>query len=387
MAIELSKNLKSVPENVFAPVLKLVAEESAKGKVLLNAAVGVPDSDTPELLLEELEKAIRKPENMRYGNFDGKEILLEKISEFLNRKYGVKVNPKTEIALLFGSKFGLAAIPSVLLNEGDLVFSPVPGYPDYIPAFKLAGAQIHDIELQEKDNYLVNYEKISEEDARRAKLIYLNYPSNPTGAVASKEFYEETVVWAKKNNVIVLQDHAYADFYYKEGISPSFLQVEGAKEVGIELFSFSKNFSMSGYRIGFAVGNEEIIRGLKEFNNIFNANIYGAIQDTVILGLDNYDKITGQIKKIYTERLEKITRKLDELGYEYFSPKGGIFIWLKAKDGDTGQQFFEKLLNNHNIVTMPGQVFGRGGEDYVRVSLSIKDQQIDTLLAELEKIN
>lgn len=387
MKIELSNTLKHIPENVFYPVFKLISEESSKGNQLLNAGIGVPDSDTPELLLETLEKSIRKPENMRYGAFDGKNELLEAISLWLKKTYNIDANPKDEIALVFGTKAGLASLPSILLNPNDTVLLPVPSYPDYIQGIALANAKIEEITLEEKNGYLVDYSKISDKLARKGKLIFLNYPSNPIGAVATEEFYDETVAWAKKNNVIVIQDHAYSDFYYNDGKSPSFMQTPGSKDIGVELFSFSKNFSISGLRIGFAVGNKDIIRGIRDYNTIFHANIYGAIQDTVITALNNHSELTSHIKNTYQARIEKITTKLEELGYSFFKPKGGIFIWLKVKEGFNSQSFFELLLKKYQIVTMPGHLFGTGGEDYIRLSLSLSDEQIDILIKQLEQLN
>ena len=387
MKIELSNTLKNVPENVFYPIFKLISEESSSNIPLLNAGIGVPDSDTPELLLETLEKAIRKPENMRYGAFDGKETLLNEISIWLKETYGIDADPKDEIALVFGTKSGLSSVPSVLLNKDDTVLLPVPSYPDYIQGIALAQANYEEIQLKEENNYLVDYSSIPNNLVEKGKLIFLNYPSNPIGAVATKEFYEETVSWAKENSVIVVQDHAYSDFYYNEGSSPCFISPPCAKDVGIAFFSFSKNFSISGLRIGFAVGNKEIIEGLRVYNSIFHANIYGAIQDTVVTALKNHKQLTSNIKDTFKNRIEKITNKLDELGYSYFKPEGSIFIWLKVKEGFDSQSFFELLLKQYRIVTMPGHVFGSGGENYIRVSLSLSDTQIDTLLAKLEQLN
>ena len=364
MKIELSNTLKNVPENVFYPIFKLISEESSSNIPLLNAGIGVPDSDTPELLLETLEKAIRKPENMRYGAFDGKETLLSEISIWLKETYGIDADPKDDTVLL-----------------------PVPSYPDYIQGIALAQANYEEIQLKEENNYLVDYSSIPNNLVEKGKLIFLNYPSNPIGAVATKEFYEETVSWAKENSVIVVQDHAYSDFYYNEGSSPCFISTPGANAVGIEFFYFSKNFSISGLRIGFAVGNKEIIEGLRVYNSIFHANIYGAIQDTVVTALKNHKQLTSNIKDTFKNRIEKITNKLDELGYSYFKPEGSIFIWLKVKEGFDSQSFFELLLKQYRIVTMPGHVFGSGGGNYVRVSLSLSDTQIDTLLAKLEQLN
>ena len=385
MKIELSNTIKNIPENVFYPIFKLISEESSNGNPLLNAGIGVPDSDTPELLLKELEVAIRKPENMRYGSFDGKSTLLNEISHWLKENYNIDADPKDEIALVFGTKSGLSSIPSVLLNPNDTVLLPVPSYPDYIQGIALAQAKYEEIELKQENNYLVDYSDIPEKLVKDAKLIFLNYPSNPIGAIATKEFYKETVTWAREHNIVVLQDHAYSDFYYKDGYSPAFMQTTGAKEVGIEFFS--KNFSISGLRIGFAVGNKEIIRGLKEYNTIFHANIYGAIQDTVVTALKNHNLLTGHIKETYSKRIDKITAKLDELGYSYFKPEGGIFIWLGVKNGYDSQSFFELLLKKYRIVTMPGHVFGRGGENYIRLSLSLSDKQIDILMEKLELLN
>ena len=387
MKIELSNTLKNVPENIFYPIFKLISEESSSNIPLLNAGIGVPDSDTPELLLETLEKAIRKPENMRYGAFDGKETLLNEISIWLKETYGIDADPKDEIALVFGTKSGLSSVPSVLLNKDDTVLLPVPSYPDYIQGIALAQANYEEIQLKEENNYLVDYSSIPNNLVEKGKLIFLNYPSNPIGAVATKEFYEETVSWAKENSVIVVQDHAYSDFYYNEGSSPCFISTPCAKDVGIEFFSFSKNFSISGLRIGFAVGNKEIIEGLRVYNSIFHANIYGAMQDTVVTALKNHKQLTSNIKDTFKNRIEKITNKLDELGYSYFKPEGSIFIWLKVKEGFDSQSFFELLLKQYRIVTMPGHVFGSGGENYIRVSLSLSDTQIDTLLAKLEQLN
>ncbi len=387
MKIELSNTLKNIPENVFYPIFKLISEESSSNNPLLNAGIGVPDSDTPELLLETLEQAIRKPENMRYGSFDGKSELLNEISLWLKETYGIEANPKDEIALVFGTKSGLSSIPSVLLNKDDTVLLPVPSYPDYIQGIALAQAKYEEIQLKEENNYLVDYSSIPTELSKKGKLIFLNYPSNPIGAVATKEFYKETVNWAKLNNIIVVQDHAYSDFYYEKDSSPCFISTPEAKDVGIEFFSFSKNFSISGLRIGFAVGNKEIIKGLKVYNSIFHANIYGAIQDTVITALKNHKVLTSNIKETFKNRINKITRKLDELGYSYFKPKGGIFIWLKVKEGFNSQSFFELLLKKYRIVTMPGHVFGSGGENYIRLSLSLSDKQIDTLLEKLDQLN
>ena len=324
---------------------------------------------------------------MRYGAFDGKNELLEEISHWLKKTYNIDANPKDEIALVFGTKAGLSSLPSIILNPGDTTLLPVPSYPDYIQGIALAGANIEEIILKEENSYLVDYSSISSELAEKAKLIFLNYPSNPIGAVATKEFYEETVQWAEKNNIIVIQDHAYSDFYYKDGVSPCFMQTAGAKEVGVEFFSFSKNFSISGLRIGFAVGNKEIIKALREYNTIFHANIYGAVQDTVITALRNHSELTRHIKNTYRTRIEKITRKLDELGYSFYKPEGGIFIWLKVKEGFNSQDFFELLLKKYRIVTMPGHVFGSGGNNYIRLSLSLSDNQIDTLIKKLEQLN
>lgn len=386
MTIQLSKLMNRIPKNVFEPIFKIIAQIDAGSEEVLNAGVGIPDRDTPELLLNTLEKAIRKPENMRYGSFSGKPSLLNEIAIWLKEEYHIDVNPEKEIALLFGSKSGLSSLPSVLLNPGDTVLLPVPSYPDYLQGIKLAGAEIENILLEEENDYLIDYSRISEELAQKAKLLYLNYPSNPIGAVADEEFYEQTVKWAKKNNVLILQDHAYSDFYYNEGKSPCFIKVEGAKDIGVEYFSFSKNFSLSGFRIGFAVGNETIIQGIKDYNNIFHANIYGAVQDVSLEALKNYKELTSDIKETYMIRREKLCTALERLGYKFFYPQGGIFIWLKVKEGYTSQSFFELLLHNHKIITMPGHVFGKGGEQFIRVSLSLKDDEINTLIERLSRI-
>lgn len=383
--IKFSDRLNKVEDNVFDPIFKLVAEKIRNNEKVLNAGVGIPDRDTPELILKTLEKAVYKKENMRYGDFHGKKDLLLEISNYLKKKYNVEVNPENEIALLLGTKSGLSILPEVLLNDGDVAIVPTPSFPDYVLGIQLSNGKIETVELKRENDYLLDFDEIDEEISKQAKFIFLNYPSNPTGAVANKEFFEKAVAWAKKYDVLIAHDHAYSDFYYEEGYSPSFIQAKDAKDVGIEFFSLSKNFSISGLRIGFVVGHKDVIAGFKKHHTVFHANIYGVVQDAAIEALKNADTLTSSIKSTYQNRIEKITTGLDKIGYDYYYPKGSIFIWLKVKQGYTSQQYFDLLLNKYNIVTIPGSAFGQGGEGYLRISISLNDEQIEQLLDKLEQ--
>lgn len=385
LKITYADRLNKVEDSVFDPIFKLVGEKVKRNEKILNAAVGIPDSDTAPLLLKTLEEAVYKKENMRYSDFHGKKPLLAEISKYLKEKYNVDVDPETEVALLLGTKSGISILPEVLLNDGDVALVPDPGFPDYVLGIQLANGKVEKIQLKEENGYLVDFDAIDEEISKQAKFIFLNYPSNPIGAVATPEFFEKAVAWAKKYDVLVAHDHAYSDFYYGEGISPSYLQAAGAKDVGIEFFSLSKNFSVSGLRIGFVVGHKDVIAGFKKHHTIFHANIYGAVQDLALVALQNAKELTASIRETYTNRVEKITTGLRKIGYDFYKPEGSIFIWLKVKEGYTSKQYFEILLNDHNVVTIPGTAFGEGGEGYLRISISLTEEQIDELLEKLEK--
>lgn len=233
---------------------------------------------------------------------------------------------------------------------------------------------------------MVDFDKIPKAIAQKAKIIFLNYPSNPTGAVANHQFFEKAIKWAKENDVFIIHDHAYADFYFDEGVSPCFYQNKNAKQVGIEYFSFSKNFSLSGLRIGFVIGNKEIIDAFKKYHTVFNANIYGAVQDAARVAIQNRKIITKDIKTTYSNRIKLFTTGLDKIGYQYFQPKGSIFIWVEVPENYTSKEFFEILLNEYQLVVIPGYAFGKCEKEHIRISISINEEQIKSVLNILEKI-
>jgi|GEM_PF-730323 len=346
MKIELSNTIKNIPENVFYPIFKLISEESSNGNPLLNAGIGVPDSDTPELLLKELETAIRKPENMRYGAFDGKVTLLNEISQWLKENYNIDADPKSEIALVFGTKSGLSSIPSVLLNPNDTVLLPVPSYPDYIQGIALAQAKYEEIELKQENNYLLDYSDIPEEVLRDAKLIFLNYPSNPIGAVATKEFYEQTVKWAKENNIplIRLSESEYQsvvkltqflkdelipslpdEAFYQENSKPQFVW-SGFRNRSVnisslvkEQYSIKEVAELMGYSesyVGSRIKSSHWFTNESGKSNLdvppYSINLEDVISGLVRLGfLKDFDgeKISGVDKSMIIELVEKLNHK------------------------------------------------------------------------------
>ncbi len=384
---EQSRLLKSLPKQFFASLVQKVNSIRAKGHDVINLGQGNPDQPTPKHIVERLKLAADHPENHKYPPFRGKLELKKAAAEFYQREYGVLLNPEKEIAILFGGKAGLVELPQCLLNPGDTMLVPDPGYPDYWSGAALANVHMEMMPLKEENDFLPSFDSISEETAKKAKMMILNYPNNPTGAVANETFFRQTVEFAAKHDICVVHDFAYGSIGF-DGKKPlSFLQVDGAKETGVEIYTFSKTYNMAGWRIAFAVGNASVIEAINLMQDHLYVSLFGAVQDAATEALLGSQKAAKEISAMYEKRRDIFISSLQEIGWDVRSPKGSFFSWLKVPEGYTSEEFADLLLEKAYVAVAPGTGFGEYGEGYVRVGLLTSDERLQEAARRIKKLD
>lgn len=384
---EQSELLKSLPKQFFASLVGKVGKVMAQGHDVINLGQGNPDQPTPSHIVETLQNASANPMHHKYSPFRGHHFLKEAVATFYKREYGVDVDPEKEVAILFGGKAGLVEIPQCLLNPGDTVLVPDPGYPDYWSGVELAKANMEVMPLTAENHFLPVYEEISESAKEQAKLMFLNYPNNPTGAVATAEFFEDTVAFAAEHDICVVHDFAYGAIGF-DGKKPiSFLQTPGAKETGIEIYTLSKTYNMAGWRVGFAVGNESVVEAINLLQDHMYVSLFGAVQEAAAAALLESQQCVNDLVKRYESRRNIFIQGLREIGWDVTSPAGSFFAWLKVPGGYTSEQFSDLLLEKAHVVVAPGVGFGTYGEGYVRVGLLTDEERMREAVSRIKKLN
>lgn len=380
--MEYSRRLTRVPDSYFG---KTMGQEVKHGPLpLINMAVGVPDGETPPGILDTFAEALYQPENQKYGAFHGKSTFKQAIVQFYKRHYDVDLDPEEEVCILYGTKNGLVGLPTSIVNPGENVLLPDPGYTDYLAGVLLADAIPVPLQL-EPPHYLPDWAHVPSDIVSNTKLVYLTYPNNPTGSVATLETFEEAVQLFKNTPTRIVHDFAYSTFGF-DAPNPSILQVEGAKDVAIEIFSLSKGFNMSGFRVGFAVGNETMIAALKKYQTHTHAGMFGALQDAATYALNHCDDFLVEQNAKFKRRRDAVEQKLRESGLPFEPMKGGIFIWLPTPQGYDGEAFVQYLLQEQSILVAPGIPFGENGRHYIRVSLALEDDQLDEAMERLSSL-
>ncbi|MDR7002330.1 pyridoxal phosphate-dependent aminotransferase [Neobacillus niacini] len=371
-----SNLLENLPKQFFASLVKKVVQYIKAGHDVINLGQGNPDQPTPKHIVEKLKEAAEKPLNHKYSPFQGYRYLKKAAAEFYQREYGVSVDPDKEIAILFGGKAGLVELPLCLLNPGDTILVPDPGYPDYWSGVALAQAVMVTMPLREKNHFLPDYDELSQEILTNAKLMFLNYPNNPTGAAATEEFFADTVKLAKEHNLCVVHDFAYGAVGF-DGQKPlSFLQTNGAKEIGIEIYTLSKTYNMAGWRVGFAVGNESVVSAIELLQDHLYVSLFGAVQEAAAEALTGPQDCVREQNRLYERRRNILIDGLRSIGWDVTAPKGSFFAWLKVPNGFTSEEFANLLLEQAHIMVAPGIGFGSFGEGYVRVGLLADEERL-----------
>jgi LL-diaminopimelate aminotransferase len=353
---------------------------------LIDLGIGDPDLPTPKLIIERLKAASENPKNHRYPSYEGMIEFRTAVAQWYQRRFGVRLDPASEVLSLIGSKEGIAHIPLAFVNPGDYALVPSPGYPVYRVSTLFAGGIPYFLPLQKEKGFLPELSKIPKEVAEKAKILFINYPNNPTSAIAEKAFFEEIVAFAQQYEIIVCHDAAYSEIAF-DGYQPhSFLEVKGAKEVGIEFHSLSKTFNMTGWRIGFAVGHAEIVSTLGRVKTNIDSGVFQAIQEAGAEALNHFDTPFPEIISIYERRRDVLVKGLREIGLEVDLPKATFYVWFQVPRGYTSAQFASLLLEKGGIVATPGNGFGEAGEGYIRMALTVDEKRMKEAIERLKKI-
>ncbi|WP_042470640.1 pyridoxal phosphate-dependent aminotransferase [Bacillus ndiopicus] len=385
--MEFSKKLQQLPPQFFASLVQKVNAAIADGRDIINLGQGNPDQPTPVHIVDALQQAAENPISHKYPPFRGIEELREAAAAFYLREYGVHIDPKTEVAIVGGTKIGLVELPLALMNPGDYMLLPDPVYPDYLSGVALADIQFDTMPLLPENNFLPDYNTLGEKIKERAKLLYINYPNNPTGAIATNDFFAETVAFAKKYNIAVAHDFAYGAIGF-DGKKPiSFLQAEGAKDVGIEFYTLSKTFNMAGWRVGFAVGNAKIIEAIQLLQDHLFCSLFPAVQHAAAHALTAEQTAVEQLRATYESRRNVLVEEAKKIGWQVEAPAGSFFAWLPVPQGYTSEQFTDLLLNKADVAVANGKGFGEFGEGYVRVGLLVCEERLREAMQRIAALN
>jgi len=386
MRIEKAKRIDQIPPYLFAEIDKKKQEMRKKGVDLIDLGIGDPDLPTPKLVIERLKTAAENPRNHRYPPYEGMIEFRTAVARWYEKRFSVHLDPQTEVLSLIGSKEGIAHIPLAFVNPGDYTLVPSPGYPVYRVSTLFAGGTPYFLNLRKENGFLPNLSEIPKEVAKKAKLLFINYPNNPTSAIAEKSFFEEVVSFARRYEVIVCHDAAYSEIAF-DGYQPlSFMEVDGAKEVGIEFHSLSKTFNMTGWRIGFAVGHADIVSALGRVKTNIDSGVFQAIQEAGTEALSHFDTPFPEIITIYERRRDILVKGLREIGLEVDLPRATFYVWFQVPRGYTSAQFASFLLEKAGIVATPGNGFGEAGEGYIRMALTVDEKRMKEAIERLKKI-
>ena len=371
LQIKVADRLKGLPPYLFASIDKMKQEAIQKGVDIINLGVGDPDLPTPAEIVRALQRAVENPLHHQYPSYEGMKSFRQAVASWYERRFGVSLDPDREVLTLIGSKEGIGHIPLALVNPGDAVLIPSPGYPVYQAATLLAGGQPCTFPLLKENGFIPKLSEIPKTILKKSRLLFINYPNNPTAATADLAFFEELASFAKENQIIVCHDAAYSEIFYDGNPQPSFLQARGAKEVGIEFHSLSKTFNMTGWRLGFAVGHEGVIAALGKIKSNVDSGVFQAVQEAGITALNLGAPQLDIIRSTYQGRRDVFIPLLKELGFKVENPKAAFYIWVETPKGYGSMEFTKLLLEKSGIVTTPGIGFGDAGEGYNRMTLTV----------------
>lgn len=381
-----AQRIKQLPPYLFARIDKLKQEAIAKGVDVINLSIGDPDIPTPKHIVEAMQKAVAKPEHHRYPSSEGMLSFRQAVARWYEKRCGAKLDPATEVLSLWGSKEGVAHLPVAYVDPGDVVLCPTPGYPVYSIGTNFVGGVVHHMPLVESNAYLPDFDAIPEDVYRRAKLMWLNYPNNPTSAPAPRSMFERAIELARKYDFIIAHDAAYSELYF-DGKKPlSFMEIEGAKEVGIEMHSLSKTYNMTGWRIGYAVGNKEVISNFGRVKNNLDSGVFQAVQEAAIAALDSPDSVTDEIRAVYQSRRDALHAGLTAAGFSVTKPEATFYLWMKVPKGFTSADYSAHLLNNAGVIATPGNGFGDPGEGYIRFALTATVERIKEAVERIKSL-
>jgi LL-diaminopimelate aminotransferase len=385
MKIEYADRLKQLPPYLFEEIDKAKQKAKKEGKPVIDLGVGDPDTPTPDFIIRKLQEASLDPSTHKYALNKGLKALREEMAKWYKSRFNVELDPDTEVLPLLGSKEGIGHVPLAFINPGDEVLIPDPGYPPYNSGTVFCGGKPVFMPLLEENGFLPDLDAAKKKITKRCKLMHLNYPNNPTGAVCDRTFYEKVAEFAEKHGMIVCSDAAYTEVSY-DGYDPmSFLEVSGAKDVGIEFHSLSKTFNMTGWRVGIAVGNAEVISGLAKVKSNLDSGIFAAVQIAAIEALRHSSEVKEEMNRLYEGRRNVLVEGLREAGWKVPKPEASFYIWAPVFGDYDSAGLAKALLEETDIVVTPGSGFGPSGEGYIRMALTVGTDKLQEVVSRVQK--
>ena len=375
-AFTLAQRLSKLPPYLFAEIDRLKQEAIQRGMDIINLGIGDPDLPTPSHIVRRMQEAAADRRNHQYPSYEGMLSFRQVVADWYSKRFGVTLDPETEVLSLIGSKEGIGHIPLAFVDPGDVVLIPDPGYPVYQAGTIFAEGVPHFMPLTRERGFLPDLQAIPPEVLKRARILFLNYPNNPTAAVAPMAFFAEAVAFSRKHRLIFCHDAAYSEMAFDGYLPDSLLAVEGAKEVAIEFHSLSKTYNMTGWRIGFAVGCREILAGLGRIKTNLDSGVFQAVQEAGIAALSGPQDCVEAMRAVYRERRDALVDGLSALGFAVDRPRATFYVWIRVPERHTATSFASALLSEVGIVMTPGTGFGRHGEGYVRAALTVEISRI-----------
>ncbi len=386
MDLKKSERLQELPPYLFVDLDRKKAEIQARGIEVIDLGIGDPDLPTPRFIVERMIKAVQDAQYHRYPSSCGMASFRRAAADWCKKRFGLSLDPEREVIALIGSKEGIAHFPLAFVNSGDIVLVPTPAYPVYHIGTLFSGGKSYYLPLSAENAFLPDLKAIPRDILRDAKVLWLNYPNNPTAATAPSDFFAEVVDFAERYNIIVCHDAAYSEITFDGYKAPSFLETPGAREVGLEFFSLSKTYNMTGWRIGFAVGNSDMISALRQVKSNIDSGQFGAIQEAAVAALESDQACVREMQGIYTRRRDTLVTSLQILGFDVSLPKATFYLWLPVPRGYTSQLFSTFLLEQAGVLCTPGNGFGDAGEGYVRMALTVPRSQIREAIQRIDAV-
>ncbi|WP_077324530.1 LL-diaminopimelate aminotransferase [Virgibacillus siamensis] len=382
-----SEKVKNLPPYLFSEFQRKKKKLMAEGMDVIDLGIGAPDLPAPQFVVDKLTEEAQKPENHRYSTYSGCQEFKEAVAAFYKRQYNVDLDPDNEVLAVIGSKEGIANLMHAAINPGDTVLVPDPGYPVYRTAVHLAGGDSVSLPLDRENGYVPLFGQVNKQIVQKAKAMFLNYPSNPTAATVDAGTFMKAVTFAEENDLLLVHDAAYDMVTFNGYTSPSVLQAPGAKDVAVEFGSLSKSFSMTGWRIGYMVGNKEVVQALAALKSNIDTCQFLPVQKAAAAALNSDFSASRKNNVIYQKRMKKLHGAMGKIGMQAERPNGTIFIWTKIPKGFTSMTFADKLLNEAGVIVTPGNTFGKQGEGYVRISLSVSEERLDEVIQRIQGLH
>jgi LL-diaminopimelate aminotransferase len=382
--VRFARRLDQVPPYLFAELERKISAKQSEGIDVISLGIGDPDLPTPEVVVEAAATALRDPSTHQYPSNQGSLEFREAVAGFYRERFGVELDPASEVMPVLGGKEAVGHIALACLNPGDLCFSPEPGYPPYTSGPVFSGADVHYLPLTDENGFFPELGGIPDEIGRRANLLYLDYPNNPTGAIVPEGAFEQAVAFARQRDVIVVHDNAYSEITFDGYVAPSFLETTGAKEVGVEIFSLSKGWNMTGWRCGLVAGNAEMIDRYRQLKTNLDSGLFEALQRAVVVALTEARDFPRQMSEVYQRRRDLLVEALGQIGLDVEPPKATPYCWVRVPEGHTSASFAALVLDQANVVVSPGPGYGPSGEGFVRLSLTVPNKRLEEAVRRIE---